>query len=93
LLLALYLPLKFKAPKSTIDHLPEYIALDELQTRWNKSRAAWNSFLKEMPENLLDKAVFKHPRAGRIGWGHTFKFFQVHFDRHLKQIARCTVDG
>lgn len=89
LLVALRLPLKFKAPASSGgDGLPQHSSLQEISDRWLRIRAEWGEFMAQMPENLLDKAVFRHPRAGRMGWIQLLAFYHAHFDRHLLQIRR-----
>ena len=87
---ALYLPIKFKAPASSnSDTLPETSTFSELNEYWQRGRSEWLDFLTQMPDNLTDKAVYKHPRAGRIGWLQMLSFFEQHFDRHRKQIKRA----
>lgn len=90
LLAALYLPIKFKAPKtSSGENLPTHSTYAEIGERWNKSRAVWTEFLSQMPAKMANEAVFKHPRAGKIGWLQMLVFFEAHFDRHLRQIRRA----
>jgi hypothetical protein len=84
---ALYLPFKFEAPNTVSgENLPLQSTVDALQGRWEKARTAWTVFLAQMPDNLTDKAVFKHPRAGKISWLQMLDFFESHFNRHLQQI-------
>ena len=91
-LLQVYLrsPFKFKAPAGVA---PETIAAsatsEELATRWANIQNEWVAFLGNMPDEYLDKAVYKHPRAGRISWMQTIDFFDTHFDRHQKQIENA----
>lgn len=87
---ALFLPLKFKAPATASgDNLPAVIAIEDLRVRWEKVQKNWADFLAGMPEHLLDRAVFKHPRAGRLSWMQTLVFIESHFDRHVLQIRRA----
>ena len=87
---ALYMPLKFKAPKAASgDHFPEGSSMKELRERWTDVRTSWTDFLSNLPEDLLDKAVYKHPRVGKIGWAQMMDFLHVHFDRHLLQIRKA----
>ncbi len=91
-LLSAYLgsPLKFKAPTVVGDtYLPAFASLADTRTRWEKVRQTWTQFLKDMPDNLLDKQVYKQPFAGRLGWLQTINFFQMHFFRHRKQALRA----
>jgi hypothetical protein len=89
--LSLSAPIKFKAPKNVGDeHLPDFSTIADTRARWEKIRADWTEFFAQMPENLADKALYKHPRAGRLGWPQMLAFFETHFGRHLKQ-ARAAV--
>lgn len=86
----LALPLKYKAPAtSSGENLPKHATFAELKSKWDPIRKSWADFLSQMPEDLLDKAVFKHPRIGRIGWNLTIDFFATHLGRHKKQIQRA----
>lgn len=91
-LLWLYLstPLKFKAPKNVgDDNIPDRSTLAETRARWQKVRTEWTVFFAQMPDNLADKALYKHPRAGRLGWQQMLAFFETHFNRHLKQVRNA----
>lgn len=90
-LLWLYLntPFKFKAPKNVAEEqLPECSSLAETRARWQKARTEWAAFFAAMPDDMEKKAIYKHPRAGRLGWPQMMAFFETHFARHLKQIRR-----
>ncbi len=86
---AMYLPIKFKAPVTSSDNLPPYSSFAEIAARWKKVRDAWTAFLSQLPEALEDRAVYKHPRAGRLGWLQMLAFFEVHFARHRGQVERA----
>jgi uncharacterized damage-inducible protein DinB len=83
-------PFKFKAPKNVgDDNLPEHAALADVRSRWQKVRADWAAFFDTMPDDMAGMAVYKHPRAGRLGWAQTLAFFETHFTRHRQQIRRA----
>lgn len=89
--LKLYLgaPFKFKAPDAVGDQsLPGFTSLADTRARWLKIRQDWADFLEQLPTELLDKAVYRHPFAGRFGWPGMLIFFRHHFNRHRKQIHR-----
>ena len=87
---ALFLPLKFKAPATASgDNLPDVIPFDDLRERWGAVQKNWTDLLAQLPEDLLDRAVFKHPRAGRLSWMQTLAFIDTHFDRHRLQIQKA----
>ena len=50
--------------------------------------AEWAAFLEAFPPELLGRAVFRHPFAGRMSIAHTLGFMQEHQRHHARQIAR-----
>ncbi|MFN4256690.1 MAG: DinB family protein [Saprospiraceae bacterium] len=84
-------PLRFKAPKSVgaPEVLPNDAAFADVRAAWLKAIDDWENFLRTMPAELADKAVFKHPRAGRLSWAQVIGFFHPHLDRHRGQILRA----
>jgi len=88
--LTLRSPLKFKAPKAAgNERLPEHATFIDTQAQWQKIRTEWQEFFEEMPAEWQDKAVYKHPRAGRLSWMQMLNFISIHFDRHLEQARRA----
>ncbi|MCB0641685.1 MAG: DinB family protein, partial [Phaeodactylibacter sp.] len=91
-LLVAYLssPFKFKAPKGirTTD-LPTYSAFTEMADKYRKNRAELRAFLAKLPDDLMDKEIYKHPFAGRLPLSEMLLFFEVHFRRHEKQARRA----
>ncbi|MFN0214807.1 MAG: DinB family protein [Saprospiraceae bacterium] len=86
----LRIPVKFKAPISAgNERIPEQDTLEEVQLRWNKIRNEWQVFFEELPDELLEKAVYRHPRAGRLSWLQMLNFFNAHFKRHREQVRRA----
>lgn len=90
----LHTPLKFRAPDAVGEqHLPTFTPLADTRRQWEAVGAAWQAFLENMPENLCDKAVFRHPMAGRLSWRGTFAFFKAHLGRHRRQLLRALQVG
>jgi uncharacterized damage-inducible protein DinB len=88
--LTLQSPIKFKAPKAAgNERLPEHATFRETEAQWQKIRTEWFEFFEKMPAELIDKAVYKHPRAGRQSWVQMLDFFISHFDRHRAQARRA----
>ncbi|MBK8193741.1 MAG: DinB family protein [Lewinellaceae bacterium] len=87
-------PFKFKAPKTVSDEsLPASATLAETRRRWQDARDAWSDFFEQMPEETAALAVYRHPRAGRLGWTQMMSFFETHLGRHEKQIRRALKTG
>lgn len=88
--LMLSTPIKFRAPKFIAEaYLPANESLVNTRARWEAIQQEWASFFAELPAELLNKTVYKHPRAGRQTFGQMVRFFQWHFKRHRKQIMRA----
>ncbi len=90
--LQLYLrtPLRFRAPDAVGEqHLPAFATLADTRQQWEEVREAWRNFLEEMPEELSDKAIFRHPRVGRLSWLGTFAFLKAHLERHRRQVFKA----
>lgn len=95
-LLAAYLnsPMKRQAPAMiTGENLPAFATLADTRARWEEVRQDWTNYLSNLPDNLLDKQVYKQPFAGRLGWLQTLDFFEAHFQRHRKQASRAAKGG
>lgn len=90
LLVTLYSPIKFKAPKAASSELiPETGDFEEAKARWRKIRSEWTDFFAQMPADLAEKAAYRHPRAGRLNWLQMLRFLSAHFERHRRQIRRA----
>ncbi|MEO6167031.1 MAG: DinB family protein [Chitinophagales bacterium] len=78
---------KWKAP-AMLGSVPEDVDFEEVVQRWDDSRGRLKSFIEGLPDNLLEREIYKHPRAGRLNAGQMVQFFEDHFEHHLAQIKR-----
>ncbi|QHL86127.1 hypothetical protein GU926_01160 [Nibribacter ruber] len=85
--LVLSLPVKIKAPK-VLGDMPQQINIDEVEKNWQDTRNTLHQFLSDFPNDLLDKEIFKHPRAGVITLGQTLEFLIEHANHHKNQMKR-----
>lgn len=83
--LALRSPLKFRAPAMSAD-VPERAALADVAASWDRIRLEMETVLDELPAEMLGRAAFRHPRAGRISLDQALRFMEDHFDHHLRQV-------
>lgn len=90
--LFLKLPLKVSAPARTAD-VPDSVEMSVLERDWDEVRAGWREFLETFPSELADKAIYKHPVAGRLNLEQTLRFLVDHLERHLGQIDRVLAEG
>lgn len=84
-------PFKFKAPELISgENLPDQASFWETAKQWKSQRMELQSFLASLPPEMFNKAIYKHPFAGRLSLLGMLKFFDRHFNRHCKQIRKIT---
>ena len=91
--LMLRLPgLKFKAPRgvATLTDAGEVPTLPEMRQTWEASRRQLERLLNEFPSRQLNRAVFPHPRSGRITIYQVMEHLVDHLLHHQQQMARIT---
>lgn len=85
--LAFSLPIRVKTPK--VLSVPSNEGnVAEVMRRWAQHRAALADFLDQYPEKWANKAIFKHPFAGRLTMEQTLQFFRRHLLHHVVQLRR-----
>ncbi len=91
LALSLISPFKFKAPEGVGDNLlPENAGFWDTAKQWKEQRIQLKAYMASLSSDLYNKEVYKHPASGRIDLMSMLDFFEMHFDRHLKQIRKLT---
>lgn len=91
--LLLRLPgVKFKAPRgvATLTNAGDLPALPELRAHWEASRRGLERLLNEFPGRQLNRAIFPHPRSGRITIYQVMDFLLDHLLHHQQQMGRIT---
>ncbi|MDQ2771509.1 MAG: DinB family protein [Bacteroidota bacterium] len=91
--LMLRLPgLKFKAPRgvATLTDTGEVPTLPEMRKTWEASRRQLEQLLNEFPSRQMHRAVFPHPRSGRITIYQVMEHLVDHLLHHQQQMARIT---
>lgn len=87
LLLAMEVPFKFKAPRSTRPReIPENAS--DLVQAWAETRAQWFDYLSSAPTSAFSNIVFAHPRSGSMTLDQTLTWLVRHQQRHLRQARR-----
>lgn len=87
LLIAMEVPFKFRAPRSTAPkQIPD--SLNLLTSEWSQTRKEWFEYLKQAPNAAMDYSVFSHPRTGKLTLPQTLKWMGSHQRRHHRQIKR-----
>ena len=83
---------KVKAPKgvATLTDAGNLPSLPELRRTWEASRRQLERLLNEFPGRLLNRAIFPHPRSGRITIYQVMEFLLDHLLHHQQQVGRIT---
>jgi hypothetical protein len=84
------LPFSLKAPVNVLGDVPEKVDYKSITTEWNETRNKLKELLESLPDDILNKNVFKQPAIGRINVFQMLDFMQAHFNRHEKQVERIT---
>ncbi len=79
--------LRWKAPKLVANPKADY-SLDEIKQDWSNTREQIRKYIDEYPEELINKAVYKHPFAGRLDLNRAIDSFIYHQRHHRHQIKR-----
>ena len=79
--------IKWKAPKYISSPEGKY-SLSEMKEMWAETRKKTKAYVDEYPKNLMNKAVFKHPLAGRINITNAIDSMTYHQRHHRYQIKR-----
>jgi len=83
----LRLAFRYKAPK-IVSELPDNSDSNQVKGQWDQTRKELRELLDNLPEEFLNKNIFKHGSAGKMNIFQAFCFMEEHFKHHLKQIDR-----
>lgn len=83
---------KYKAPRgvATLTDTGNIPTLPELRQTWEASRRQLERLLNEFPGRQLNRAIFPHPRSGRITIYQVMDFLLDHLLHHQQQMDRIT---
>ncbi|MBC8084096.1 MAG: DinB family protein [Hymenobacter sp.] len=82
---------RFKAPPRLKELTPDQVApLPQLRQEWDAGRRCLERILNEYPDQLLNRAIFKHPRSGMLTIYQTLDFMVDHILHHQRQLERIS---
>ncbi len=85
------LNINFKAPEVVIP-TNTFATVDQLNERWNKVRSGTFELLNKLPDADLKKEIWKHAVSGKMNVYQMVAFFNMHFNRHRKQVYRTLAE-
>lgn len=89
LILSQRLPgLKFRAPRRVVENTTQLTSLAQIESTWKENRQELREFLERIPENRVDRKIYKHPAAGYLDTRHALIFFREHLIHHTPQLKK-----
>ena len=80
--------LKFKAPQRVVDNTTVYYNLTSITKEWENVRSEFKSLLEKIPNQYVNRRLYRHPRAGYLNVKHALIFFREHIIHHTPQINK-----
>jgi hypothetical protein len=60
--------------------------LEELLDRWKAVRRETGTYIEAIGRENAADLVYRHPFAGPLDMAETLRFFDVHFDNHMRHL-------
>ena len=80
--------LKFKAPRKVVESTTLYHDLPAITREWENVRVEFKALLEKIPDEYLNRKIYRHPRAGYLNVKQGLIFFREHVIHHTPQIKR-----
>jgi uncharacterized damage-inducible protein DinB len=78
--------LKFKAPQRVIESTTIYGDLNRITQEWELVRNELCALLEKIPDDYINRKIYRHVRAGYLNVRHALIFFREHVTHHTPQI-------
>ncbi len=80
--------LKFKAPRGVIENMAHYQELTTITFEWEKVRGDLKSLFEKIPDDQINRKIYRHVLAGYLNAKHCLMFFRDHIIHHTPQIKK-----
>lgn len=80
--------LKFKAPRRVVENTTDYHTIASITWEWDKVRNEFKALLEKIPDQYVNRRLYRHPRAGYLNVKHALLFFREHIIHHSPQIKK-----
>ncbi|MEJ0054597.1 MAG: DinB family protein [Bacteroidota bacterium] len=67
--------IKFKAPRKVVENTTPYHNLATITTEWDHIRNEFKLFLEKIPDQYVNRMIYKHARVGYLNMKHGLMFF------------------
>lgn len=93
LILSQRLPgLKFKAPKAVIEHMAQWNDLNSITVEWTQVRTELEMLLEKIPEEQVNRKIYRHAIAGYLNAKQCMMFFREHIAHHEMQLRKLMIN-
>ena len=80
--------LKFKAPQRVVDSTVSLKSRKEIESSWDQVRTDLRKLLEQIPDQYVDRMIYRHVVAGYLNVRHALIFFREHLHHHTPQLNR-----
>ncbi|CAN5152849.1 hypothetical protein BH09BAC3_BH09BAC3_16680 [soil metagenome] len=80
--------LKFKAPKQVVETTTQLHDFATIKSEWDTIRSEYHALLETIPNEYINRKIYKHVRVGYLNMKHALVFFREHIGHHLPQIKK-----
>jgi hypothetical protein len=80
--------IKFKAPGKVVESTTRYHNLSIITNEWDLVRSEFRSLLEKIPDQYVNRMIYKHVRVGYLNMKHGLMFFREHIHHHTPQIKK-----
>ena len=80
--------IKFKAPQRVVESTANYHDLSTIAREWDQIRSELRTLLQKIPDQHLNRKIYRHVRAGYLNTKHALIFFREHIIHHTPQIKK-----
>ena len=80
--------LKFRAPQKVVEHTTFYQDLPTIGQEWDKVRKELSALFETIPDQYVNRKIYRHVRAGYLNARHALIFFREHITHHVPQIKK-----
>jgi len=78
--------LKYKVPKVIDERTVVHVDLPTIELEWKKVRQEWRTLLETIPDEYVNRKIFRHVVGGRFTLDQGMVIFGEHLNHHLPQI-------
>ena len=80
--------IKFKAPKQVVETTTLFRDFETIKKEWDTVRGEFSTLLETIPDEYVNRKIYRHVRVGYLNMKHALMFFREHIGHHIPQIKK-----